>query len=384
MPGQGNEKIEIGHRTGDLAVRQGLHEPVERLLAGRAVGDDLGDHRVVPGADLIAGPHAAVDADRARREGRRSGEGQVVEPPGRRQEALAHVFGVDPGLERPAVDRQILLRHGQWLTAGHPQLQLDKIQSGDGLGDGVLDLQAGVHLHEPEAVFAQRSGAVDHELDRSRPGIADGPRRIGGGLAHGRTHACRHIGGRGLLDDLLVSPLQGAVALEQMDDVAVPVAEHLNLDVARLGNVLFNEAHRITEAGLSFSLRAFERGPEIRRFPDQPHALAATARAGLDHHRIADFVGLGGQHLGILTFPVIARDDRHTRLDHQGFGGIFAAHGPDRRSRGADEDEAFGFHRLHKGRVLAEKAIAGVDGFRARALAGVDDLAGLEVAFNRR
>ena len=248
----------------------------------------------------------------------------------------------------------------------------------------MLDLQAGVHFHEPEAVFAQWSGAIDDELDRSRPGIADGPCRIGGGLAHGRAHACRHIGGRGLLDDLLVSPLQGAVALEQMDDVAVPVAEHLNLDVARLGNVPFNEAHRITEAGLSFSLRAFERGPEIRRFPDQPHALAATARAGLDHHRIADFVGLGGQYLGILTFPVIARDDRHTRLDHQRFGGIFAAHGPDRRGRGADEDEAFGFHRLHKGRVLAEKAIAGVDGFRARTLAGIYDLCGLEVAFSRR
>jgi hypothetical protein len=38
--------------------------------------------------------------------------------------------------------------------------------------------------------------------------------------------------GGGLLDDLLVSALDGAVALEQMDNIAVLVREHLELDVA--------------------------------------------------------------------------------------------------------------------------------------------------------
>ena len=39
--------------------------------------------------------------------------------------------------------------------------------------------------------------------------------------------------GGGLLDDLLVAALDGAVALEEMDNVAVLVREHLELDVAR-------------------------------------------------------------------------------------------------------------------------------------------------------
>ena len=38
--------------------------------------------------------------------------------------------------------------------------------------------------------------------------------------------------GGGLLDDLLVAALNGAVALEQMDNVAVLVREHLELDMA--------------------------------------------------------------------------------------------------------------------------------------------------------
>ena len=169
-----------------------------------------------------------------------------------------------------------------------------------------------------------------------------------------------------------------------MDDVAVSVAENLDLDMARLGDVLFKQAHRVAEAGLPLSLRALQGGPESRGLLDQPHAFAATARAGLDHDRVADFLCLSGQQLGILIFPVITRDDGHTGFKHQRFGGIFAAHGPDRRGRGSDEDQTRGFQRLHKGRVFAQKAIAGVDGFRARAFAGVDDLSGLQVAFSRR
>ena len=44
-----------------------------------------------------------------------------------------------------------------------------------------------------------------------------------------RVHARR---GR-LLDHLLVAALQRAVALEQVHGIAVPVGEHLDLDVAR-------------------------------------------------------------------------------------------------------------------------------------------------------
>ena len=57
--------------------------------------------------------------------------------------------------------------------------------------------------------------------------------------------------GRGrLFDDFLVTPLQGAVALAQVDEIFMLVREHLNLNVARMLKV-FLQVHRgIGKCGL--------------------------------------------------------------------------------------------------------------------------------------
>src|SRR5262249_52981485 len=73
--------------------------------------------------------------------------------------------------------------------------------------------------------------AAEEELDRPRVGIVDGPRRRqsrrGDALAQLATHRWR----RALLDDLLMAPLNRALALAEMNAVAVTVGEHLNLDM---------------------------------------------------------------------------------------------------------------------------------------------------------
>ena len=62
---------------------------------------------------------------------------------------------------------------GQRLALGDQQLQTDQIQAGDGFGDGVFDLQAGVDLEEEEGPVGG-----NHELDRAGADIAE---RLGGG-----------------------------------------------------------------------------------------------------------------------------------------------------------------------------------------------------------
>jgi hypothetical protein len=57
-----------------------------------------------------------------------------------------------------------------------------------------------------------------------------------------------HAGGGGLLDHLLVAALERAVALEQVDDIAVRVAEHLHLDMARVEDI-FLDQHAIVAEG---------------------------------------------------------------------------------------------------------------------------------------
>ena len=55
--------------------------------------------------------------------------------------------------------------------------------------------------------------------------------------------------------DLLVAALQRAVALAQMDGVALAVAEHLEFDVARLGEILLQIDAVVAEGGLGLGAR---------------------------------------------------------------------------------------------------------------------------------
>src|SRR5690606_6546204 len=110
---------------------------------------------------------------------------------------------------------------------GDRQLRLHDVDAGDHLGDRVLDLYARVHLDEVElAVLVQ-------ELERARAAIADAQARLDAERSHPFPLLRRDARRRRLLDDLLMAPLHRAVALAEMDRMAVSVGQHLELDVAR-------------------------------------------------------------------------------------------------------------------------------------------------------
>src|SRR5207244_12215262 len=91
---------------------------------------------------------------------------------------------------------------------------------------------------------------------------------------------------RRLFDDLLMSPLDRAFALAQMHDVAVRVAEHLDLDVPRLLDVFFEKYPVVAKAGLCLVLRAGEALVQLGIAASDAHALAAAAGGRLQHDRI--------------------------------------------------------------------------------------------------
>src|SRR3546814_18224261 len=103
----------------------------------------------------------------------------------------------------------------------------------------MLDLQPRVHFHEPDAVGAQALRRVGDELDRPCTDIIDRLRGAHRGGAELGARGFVHAWGGGFLDHLLVAALARAVALEQVDDVAVPVAEyphlHMRSDEHRVG-----------------------------------------------------------------------------------------------------------------------------------------------------
>ena len=135
---------------------------------------------------------------------------------------------------------------------GDADLRLDEVDAGDALGHGVLDLDARIHLDEVEVAGV----GVLQELHRAGVAVVGGARRS----AAPPSHSCGALRlveeqRRGTLDHLLVAPLHGAVALEQVHEVAVRVAEHLHLDVARAAHQLLEIHLVVAEAGLRLAAR---------------------------------------------------------------------------------------------------------------------------------
>ena len=141
-----------------------------------------------------------------------------------------------------------VLQAGQPLAAGHPQLPLDQIQASNHFGDRMLDLQAGVHLHEVEG-----AAGIHDEFDRAGSDIADCVRCSHRGLAHGAALGLAQPGGRGFFDHFLMASLHRAVALEEIDGVAVRVGKDLDFNMAGAGGVFLDQYRIVAETGGGFA-----------------------------------------------------------------------------------------------------------------------------------
>ena len=166
------------------------------------------------------------------------------------------ILGGDAALQRVAVEPDLRLRrHARGRRADHrafeqADLRLDDVDAGDLLGDGVLDLDARIDLDEVELVGV----GIHQELDRAGAEIVGGVRDLQRVVAQLAALRRVEIGRRRALHDLLVAALHRAVALEQMDDVAVLVAEQLHLDVAGPLDQLFEIDLVLAERGLGLAL----------------------------------------------------------------------------------------------------------------------------------
>ena len=95
------------------------------------------------------------------------------------------------------------------------------------------------------------------------PHIAGGAADLERRLAQGRAALLVEIGRRRALDDLLVPALDRAVALEQVDEVAVGVAQELDLDVPRPADQLLEIDLVLAEGGLGLAPRGIDRVEQL-------------------------------------------------------------------------------------------------------------------------
>ena len=232
----------------------------------------------------------------------------------------------------------------------------------------MLHLDAGVHLDEVVV-----SALVHQELHRARVDVAHvlghlhrvGPQPGADGLGHAP--------GRGVLHHLLVAALEGAVPLPQVHHVAVLVAQDLDLDVLGLHQVLLDEDVLAAEGLLGLAAHQLKGGPNLLRRVAAAHPPAAAAGGGLQNDGEAVGHGLLQGLVGILERFGGAGDGGHAAGDGRGLGGQLIPHPGQHVGGRADELDTLRLAGPGEVGILAEEAIAGVDGIHLAALGQVDD-----------
>jgi hypothetical protein len=124
----------------------------------------------------------------------------------------------------------------------------------------------------------------------------------------------------------------------------VLVGQHLDLDMARLGDEFLDEHPVVAETRLAASFfDAWKPSRTSSSFQAMRMPLPPPPGAGLDHHRIADLAGDLHRLVGILDQAHIAGHRADARLGGDLLRGDLVAHRLDRARRRADEGDAGGF-----------------------------------------
>ena len=140
------------------------------LGAGRGMGHQFGDHRIIIDRDfpafentrVITHGHRPLDALLGRTIGDKT--------PRRGQEIARRVFGIDTAFDRPAIEFDILLLERELFAPCHADHLLDEINAGDHFRDGMFDLQARIHFQKEEALvlacdkFNRARGIITHRF----------------------------------------------------------------------------------------------------------------------------------------------------------------------------------------------------------------------------
>src|SRR6185295_17368345 len=261
-----NEKLAIGLNTEHRKPGQRVDQFSQRRLAIRSASDDFGEHRVVMNSYLASCFHAVIDSNSA------DGRSAPFEyRSSRGQEVVCRVFCIDASLYRVTCLPNIFLRDLERLSFRNLDLKLYQIESRYHLGHRVFDLEPRVDFNEVELT---RRG--ENEFDRPGIRVANRTSRIERGFADLFAQIRGDGRRRTLLDDLLMTALNRAFAFEEVNQIAVMIAEDLNFDVTCALDVLFEEQRCVSESLVGFAARGFNRGFKFGGNTNYAHALAAA------------------------------------------------------------------------------------------------------------
>ena len=177
-----------------------------------------------------------------------------------------------------------------------------------------------------------------------------------------------------------MAALERAVALAEMDRIALAVAEHLEFDVARVAEIFLHIDGGVAERRLGLVARLLHQRFELVLMLHDLHAAPAAARRRLDDHRIADLRGDRLRLAEVADRAVGAGHQRQAELAGGALGLDLVAHRPDMLGLGADPGDVVALDDLGEAGVLAEEAVAGVDRVGVGDFRRGDDRGDVEIA----
>ena len=294
--------------TTDAQLLQSNNHVFPRRRTVLTVGENVTELTVGEAVDTTGGTDGEVTPDVGR-----TAEIQFVHGTARGLETLAGIFGSDTaggrvslglgaalGLEALfAGEVEVNLGRGvgvdtieqtnvtdavQGDTHGDLQLGGWQVDTGDHLSGGVLDLKTRVQFEEVELVIGVRvqvlngtGGDVTDQLSKADSSTLHGLER--GGLGDGDG---------GLLDNLLVPTLNGAVSAEQGDVVSVLISQQLDFQMPGIASQLHDEDRGTGD----FVCGGIVKADEILLALDLTDTLTTTTFGGLDHHGETNLLGL--------------------------------------------------------------------------------------------
>ncbi|RMU19924.1 hypothetical protein ALP34_05544 [Pseudomonas savastanoi pv. glycinea] len=253
-------------------------------------------------------------------------------------------------------DDHVILGVRQFVAGGDAEHLLDDVDTGDHFGYRVLHLNTGVHFDEVETTV------LVQELESTRAAIADIDTRLDAGSQNIRTRLFVDERCRCFFQNLLVSALQRAVAVAQMNRLALAVGNDLDFHVTRVSQVFFQVDHRVAEPGRSFGAGLGGGFDQVFFAMNHTHAATTTATGGLDDHRVTHFTT--NAQSGCFVFrqrAVGARNGWHVGQLHGVLGRNLVAHQADGVCFRADEGKTRFFDLFGEIGVFSEEAVARVD-----------------------
>src|ERR1051325_1223744 len=181
-----------------------------------------------------------------------------------------------------------------------------------------------------------------------------------------------------------MAALNRAFAFVVMHDGAMRIAEDLDLDMARLIDVLLDIDVAIIERRCCLGLGHCDLLRKILHLVDDAHSFSATTGDGLDDNGEADGLRDLFCLINVLDHAIRPPHDGDTGSLHCIFCAGFISHRLDHIRIRTDEGKSTGRTYVRELRVLREEAIAGMDRLGAREMRGADDAWDIQVALAAR